>query len=398
MTRARRRLYLTYADDYREPAGPSAFLDLAAPSGDRRELTRSAEHLDAGGFLTLSEAETLLARVSGQVDDGAADLLRKLGVDVEFVLDPASGTQFWPFEQKPSVVSPGSFSPTSLTDYLRCPRIYWYRHHPRLAPEPVGPEAHRGRFLHQVLEDFHKREAEWRQLPGEAQRAWLETAVRSHLEIYLTRMEAVLDRRREEHEVRRILENYMRFATSLQRVPRRGTLATEKRFRLDLDGDEIHGVIDRINDTGHGTCEVVDYKTGRGFSAPRAYDTYFGPDMYDVQMTLYFLACSSGLDQDGNPLGLEPRFLSLWYPKDLVRGQIRQVLFTLGEPAGLSQWSEKPLSQEDLERGRAVVARAIRGIKQGDFAPRPRDVTGTCVNFTGCAHALICPFARSTPE
>src|SRR5207302_8879981 len=149
--------------------------------------------------------------------------------------------------------------------------------------------------------NFHSREAEWRDLEPEAQREWLEAALNAQLERYLSRVEAVLDRKREEQEVRRILENYIRFATSSQPIQRRGTLAVEKRFRLEIEGAQVNGKIDHINDIGSGTCEVVDYKTGRGYSAGRAYESYFGPDMHDVQLALYYLACREGVDDEGNP-------------------------------------------------------------------------------------------------
>jgi hypothetical protein len=255
----------------------------------------------------------------------------------------------------------------------------------------------RGSFLHEVLQDFHDREADWRTLPVEAQREWLEAALAQHLEPYLARVEGVLERKAEEQEVRRILDNYIRFATSGQPIRRLGTLATEKRFRLELDAAgrpaAITGKIDRIIDTGGGSCEVVDYKTGRGGAATGKYREYFGPDLHDVQLVLYYLACRDALDDEGRPIGLQPRWLSLWFPKEWRYGSMRQVLFAVGDPApGVREWVQKALAPDDLERGREAVAGAIRRIREGDFAPRPRDVVGTCRSYFGCPHAAICPY------
>jgi hypothetical protein len=267
-----------------------------------------------------------------------------------------------------------------------------------LTQQPRGIEMARGGFLHEVLEDFHTREPEWRHLEPEAQRHWLEAALQENLERYLAKVETVLDRKREEQEVRRILENYIRFATSSQPINRRGTLAVEKRFRLDLDGAEIHGKIDRINDTGDGTCEVVDYKTGRGYGITPTYQRYFGPDAYDVQLALYHLACRDGVDEDGRPLGLEPRLLSLWFPKDWVYGSIRQALFTLGESVTGKEWLERTIGPDELDRSRRLVTETVASIRAGDFAPRPRPVPGTCLHFTGCPQAAVCPFAGTPAE
>jgi hypothetical protein len=173
----------------------------------------------------------------------------------------------------------------------------------------------------------------------------------------------------------------------------------ERKFVLHLDGAEIHGKIDRVNDTGNGTCEVVDYKTGRGQPAQRAYDTYFGEELLDVQLLMYYLACRFGVDEEGRPLNLEPRYLSLWYPKDTWRGRMRQVLFAVGEPAlGIPDGMQRTVTAGDLQRGRNVVADAVGRIRVGDFAPAPRDAIGTCLSWFGCPHAAICPYGGQPVE
>ncbi|MEP7105430.1 MAG: PD-(D/E)XK nuclease family protein, partial [Chloroflexota bacterium] len=400
MTRARDHLYLTYAAEYDHPAGPSPFLELAAPEAAERVETRApGADADPAQALTMQEAEAVLALHRGALTEADQACLRTLGVDLAFVCSPSSGTPFQPQLAPPTGVAPGHFSATAINDYLKCPRIYWYNHHPGLASPPRSVEMERGSFLHEVLEQFHTREAEWRPLAVDAQRHWLEDALEALLEEYLAGVEGVLERRAEEQEVRRILDNYVRFATSAQPIRRLGTRATELKFTLDLDGAEIHGKIDRINDTGEGTCEVVDYKTGRGHGADRTYDAYFGSELYDVQLALYYLACREGLDPEGNRIDLEPRWLSLWYPKDWVYGSMRQVLFAVGEPApGVREWVQKPLSPEDLARGRRTVIGAIQRIRDGDFRPLPRDVVGTCVSFFGCPHAAICPRVAAPAE
>src|SRR2546427_8710639 len=65
MTRARRRLYVTYADTYLRQAGRSVFLDMAGgfagPDGETRELTRASSRLEPADVLLDREAEVLLA-------------------------------------------------------------------------------------------------------------------------------------------------------------------------------------------------------------------------------------------------------------------------------------------------------------------------------------------------
>ena len=398
MTRSRGLLYLTFADEYDEPAGPSPFLELAMLEASGRQRHSDGGPMEPGSVLTLAEAETLLV---GQALEGPARRqLAGLGIDLDWVADPQAGQPFRPYLERPQHVDPGHFSPTTINDYLRCPRLYFYNAHPGVAAPPRTVELERGSFLHRVLEDFHSREAEWRTLASELQRDWLEAALAPHLTAYLDRVENVLDRKAEEQEVRRILSNYIEFATRWQPIRRMGTLVTEKKFFLDVEGSQIRGKIDRIIDTGDGTCEVVDYKTGRGLGIERTYERYFGSELYDVQLAMYYLACQEGVDADGNRIGLQPRFLSLWFPKDRVYGSIRQSLFPVGGTVpGVPDRQQHPVDDPDLARGRERVAEAIRRIRAGDFAPAPRaDTPGTCLSWVGCAHAAICPYGGQPEE
>ena len=401
LTRARRRLYLTYADAYLRQAGRSVFLDMAEPDAAERELTRASSRLEPGDVLLPREAEVLLASHRSALSEAVVARAARLGLDLAFLADRSAGEPFEPYGpgRNPDSVEIDHFSPTTLNDYLKCPRLYWYNHHPRLVEEPRSVAMERGGFLHEVLQDFHEHEIEWRPLDAEQQRTWLEDALQRHLDGYLSRMEGVLDRKREEKQVRSLLGNYIRAVTGLQFIRRLRTLAIEKRFHLRLDGSEVVGKIDRVNDVGDGEVEVVDYKTGAGKAMRFAYDMYFGPELYDVQLALYYFACREGVDDEGKPLAFQPRFLSLWYPKDWVWGGMRQDIFSVGRPAGLKEYREKPLTEDDLERSRAVVVKAIEGIKAGHFEPAPRELAGTCVTrFGTCPHAAVCPYGGAPPE
>ncbi len=401
MTRARQRLYVTYADTYLRQAGPSLFLDMAAPEAESRSLTRGSSRLRPADVLLPREAEVMLASHRAALTNGVPARAAALGLDVGFLTDPESGEPFESYggDRNPTTVQIDHFSPTTLNDYLKCPRLYWYNHHPGLVEEPRSVAMERGGFLHRVLEDFHAKEGEWRPLDSEHQKEWLEAALQVHLESYLVHMDGVLDRKREERQVRSLLTNYIRFVTGLQQIRRLGTLATERRFRLQLAGSDIVGKIDRVNDVGDGEVEVVDYKTGAGRPMKYAYEAYFGPDLYDVQLALYYIACKEGFDEEGKPLGFQPRFLSLWYPKEWVWRDMRQVIFSVGHAAGLKEYREKLLTTEDLDRSRAIVVEAIGRIKAGHFEPAPRELAGTCVTrFGSCPHAAVCPYGGAPPE
>ena len=401
MTRARQRLYITYADAYLRQAGPSVFLDMATPEAQSRSYTRGSSRLLPSDVLLPREAEVLLASHRTALTDGIPARAAALGLDVAFLTSSDSGEPFESFGpgRNPTSVEIDHFSPTTLNDYLKCPRLYWYNHHPGLVEEPRSVAMERGGFLHKVLEDFHAHEGDWRPLDGDHQKEWLETALQGHLETYLAHMEGVLDRKREERQVRAVLANYIKFVTGMQLIRRLRTVAIERRFSLQLDGSEIVGKIDRVNDVGDGEVEVVDYKTGSGKPMKYAYEAYFGPELYDVQLALYYIACREGFDEEGKPLGFTPRYLSLYYPKDWVWGGMRQDIFSVGRAAGLKEYREKLLTEEDLDRSRAIVVQAIERIKAGHFEPAPRELAGTCVTrFGGCPHAAVCPYGGAPPE
>ena len=401
LTRAKSRVYITFADSYLRQAGPSVFLGLAAPEAESRELTRASGRLAPAGVLLAREAEVLIAAHREALNDGAASRAVALGLDLAFLVDREAGEPFEPYggDRNPTHVEIGHFSPTTLNNYLKCPRLYWYNNHPGLVDEPRSVAMERGGFLHEVLEDFHVNEPEWHPLEPAQQREWLEASLQKQLDSYLSRMEGVLDRKREEMQVRVVLGNYIKFVTGMQLIRRLRTLALERRFHLQLDGAEIVGKIDRVMDVGDGEVEVVDYKTGGGKAMKYAYEAYFGPEMSDVQLALYYFACKDGVDDEGKPLGFQPRFLSLWYPKDWVWGGMRQDIFSVGRPAGLKEYREKALTHEDLDRSRSVVIEAITRIKAGHFEPAPRELAGTCVTrFGSCPHAAICPYGGAPPE
>ncbi|MGH7920986.1 MAG: PD-(D/E)XK nuclease family protein, partial [Candidatus Dormibacteraceae bacterium] len=397
VTRARRRLYVTCAAEYEAPAGPSPFVEhLGTPPPSPAMATTAATGVES--VLTGGEAELLL--FGRELEPPVAARFGALGLDVRWLQEPDAGSPFLPYLTRPTGVDIGHFSPTSLNDYLLCPRLYYYNHHPGLSSPARGVQLERGTFMHKVLEEFHNREDEWWGRAPATQREWLERTLEPRLGRYLEHIDAILERGREEREVRRILENYIAFITDRQEVRRLRTLVTEKRFLLDLDGAQVRGKIDRIVDSGDGSVEVIDYKTGHGKGIGRTYERYFGEHLHDVQLLMYEIACREGADETGAPLGLRPGLLSVWFPKDWVYGAVRQSLFPLGHEAlGVKKAVQHPITEDDIARGRSIAAAAIRHIKDGDFEPRPRpDLPGSCLSYFGCPHQAICPFGGSAPE
>src|SRR5437762_1129013 len=96
MTRARRRLYITYADAYLREAGRSAFLNMAQPGGEVRDLTRGSSRLAPDDVLLAREAEVLLASHPSALTEATLTRARGLGLDVAFLIDLVSAETLEP--------------------------------------------------------------------------------------------------------------------------------------------------------------------------------------------------------------------------------------------------------------------------------------------------------------
>ncbi|HEY4998860.1 MAG TPA: 3'-5' exonuclease, partial [Usitatibacter sp.] len=96
MTRAKRRLYITYADSYLRQAGASVFLGLAQPEAESRELTRASGRLAPRDVLLAREAEVLIASQRDALN-GSAERAVALGLDLAFLIDRESGEPYEPY-------------------------------------------------------------------------------------------------------------------------------------------------------------------------------------------------------------------------------------------------------------------------------------------------------------
>src|SRR5260370_8683288 len=102
MTRAGRRLYMTFADAYLRQAGRSVFLDMAAPEAEDRELTRASSHLEPGDVLLPREAEVLLASHPSALGEAVLARAQGFGPDLDFPTHPQSRAPFAPHGPRPT--------------------------------------------------------------------------------------------------------------------------------------------------------------------------------------------------------------------------------------------------------------------------------------------------------
>src|SRR5438270_7634420 len=94
LTRARRRVYITFADSYLRQAGPSIFLDLASPAAEMRELSRASHRLEPANPLLARQAGVMIASTRAPLDMASSERAGSPGLDLALLSDPQAGEPF----------------------------------------------------------------------------------------------------------------------------------------------------------------------------------------------------------------------------------------------------------------------------------------------------------------
>lgn len=213
MTRARRHLYLTFAERYE--------------GGRRWRESRFFQEVRGAGERAVHEV-----RVTRQTASIPAP--------------PVNG----------HTAAETDLSYSAITSYRDCPRQYWYRYVQRL-PAPQSAEAVHGVLLHEVL----RRAGEQRK-EGEA--------------ITAVRLKSIHDRvwRETKFPDERRAATFKRIgASELEAYRKQGGFEAmpaylEQPFSVAVDGWNLRGVIDRIDRTAEG-WRIIDYKSGRPLTRRR---------------------------------------------------------------------------------------------------------------------------------
>jgi DNA helicase-2/ATP-dependent DNA helicase PcrA len=336
LTRAKRGLFLTWAEDYggKQIKKPSRFLMEA----------------------NLISEEVLKAHnaKNGKINNFGFNRNHNFKLESNETTNQSAVKGFLP----------NHFSYSQLTAFLNCPLQYKFAHILKIQTRG-RPNFSFGKTIHNSLHKFvglavRNIEVKQKDLFGksEAQANGLTLSLQDLLEIYDKEwIDDWHDGDSKKEYYIRGKEILKKFYEDLKKNPLNvhfinGEPALEKDFSLKLNGDVIVGSIDRIDNLPNNEVELIDYKTGNPKTSLSADDKF--------QLLIYQLAATK-------IFGLKVGKLSYYYVED---GSIKSFIPT----------------DEDIVKTEEKVKDIITRIKRSNFKPTPSWNCQFCDYRDICSH------------
>ncbi|MCQ1538265.1 ATP-dependent helicase [Methanocalculus taiwanensis] len=359
MTRAEERLYLTYAKWYGKnklETKPSPFLEelsfrenplitLVEPPARNIDLPLP-EETPAGEARTRLQEQAIraiaemrlgtalqdlvtLERIRSYSEEGREEFDRYAFIQAASTEMPITEIIGRPPEQA-VVPETMAFSYSKLQQYKDCPLQFRFRHILKIA-EPPGPApaAAKGIGIHAVIENLDPEQPAEEQVELLLEKHWTPDQFESKTQAEQNKASA-LD----------LLMTYLEW----QKRNKNTIIAPEKWFAFSFAGREIHGYIDRIEQTPDGGYVVIDFKSGK---SPSGMTKKSVPE--NIQLNIYAMAIRE-------LFGELPKRASLFYLADNriidyhpTEESIRAFSESLEEMLNLIQAGDFP-AQPDYQR------------------------------------------------
>lgn len=250
---------------------PSVLLSLLPPGAPVLDAA-TARPLSLRGAVGRLR-RTLVTRSSGELHGAAAASLAALAAEGV----PGAAPREWHGLVAPSSTGPlfeGAavpISPSRLERFEESP-LDWFVE--TVAGSDPGIHAHVGTIVHWAMETaddvgvdalWAAAETRWHELLFDA--PWLEQRQRRIMDVFFAALSEYL---RDTHRDGKVL------------------VGAERRFRLDLEGIDVSGSIDRVERAADGSVVIIDLKTGTPITKQTAIDEH-------AQLGVYQLAYAHGL-------------------------------------------------------------------------------------------------------
>ena len=397
MTRAKEKIYITFAHQYPENGDcePSPFLadllggkEVTADDCAKYGITYHDQVVSASpeglpsldDIVSKSDLEIAcyryvreLERTDQQRANEAMKLLSGTGavgdlhspILMENVAVPQSSSQ--------------KFSHTSIRNFLSCPRRYFLAHRLRLRvpPQPGGMQF--GRLIHEALRTFHKKysklcdcdlEELWEDMQDTLHKIWKD-------EVEAEFASNQLQARSYIRLAQEVLQSYLQAEYSYWDEGRSCRLV-EHTFDLRfLSKYNLTGRMDRIDTWPLGDSEIIDFKTSaldkQGESALKSKFLNLDdrPDYQpqDYQLPIYYYAGQKILERDPERLVI----YQLRYFSKSTGFPFRRELEILPDEDTRSGKKDKFLTKADLEYVKDDILQTLNKMVSGSYPPKPRD-------------------------
>lgn len=216
---------------------------------------------------------------------------------------------------------PNSLSPSRLQDFQACPRRFQHASIDRI-PQPATRATAIGRFVHYILEQIFKLDANER--VADKTQTFLDDAVNNILTEDVRRDIGLTEATHSSfvREGESIAKSYfdMEDATS------RTVVGIEQRLNVEIDGVPLVGILDRLDREEDNSLTIVDYKTGRAPN-PNYLSSVF------ANTELYAAMCAEALQET-------PERIRLFYvgANEIVERAVTPVVVQARRRAAATAW------------------------------------------------------------
>ncbi|MFM2103120.1 MAG: hypothetical protein RL740_207 [Actinomycetota bacterium] len=148
-------------------------------------------------------------------------------------------------------------SPSRISDYQQCPKLYHYRVIEKL-PEPISLDAVRGTLIHNILEKLLGLSSEERTIENAKKEVPVHWDI---LKNQIPELEQLVSSEKEWIDrANALLDSYFQLENPQTFTPTH----MEAHLELEVVDDLLlHGYVDRIDVAQTGEVRIVDYKTGK---------------------------------------------------------------------------------------------------------------------------------------
>lgn len=365
MTRAKEKLFITYAKRYNEnvtDSKPSRF--LAEIEFKTNPHIRSESVTIEGDDLSVQDIEDESVAISKEILSDLRDgrynsaiekallLAKKRDADVPAILRAIKEPDYSKLEEEVKneldhtgiITEDFLYSVSQFNTYERCPRAYQYHYVYRIPTAPK-PYFDFGGAIHSVIEELTKK------IKG-GEQVDLPLALEILKRVWSPRgFESKLDEKRALEEAEEILKVFLEEQARI----RSEIVEIEKEFTIKVGDFQVRGRIDRI-DRVEDEFMVIDYKTSKEALSEKKLRE-------DMQLLAYTLVVESLFYK-------RPKKVGWWFLRANKKVMIE-------------------VSEEDVKKISDKMSSIVASIKGGDFHPTPGWVCKNCDFKTICDVAKI---------